>query len=371
MTTATGVDIALAGFVHALRAAGVNLTPDRTASFLVAAAELGVDQRINVYRAGRATLCSEPEHLPTFDRVFTAWFDRQHPQQRLPMPVRTVPAAALADTGEGDQPDDTEQTQPTATTIEVLQHRDVADLTADERAALNRLFSRLPVVLPRRRSPRRRACARPGDLDPRRTLREQLRRMGELGPVRSRRRTSRPRRVVLLVDVSGSMSAYADALLRLAHHVARSGVAGAGPVEVFTIGTRLTRLTGALRFHRDPDTALRAAGDVIPDWSGGTRLGEVLRAFTDRWGQRGMARGAIVVICSDGWERGEADLLATQVRRLGRLAHRLVWLNPHRGKPGYQPVQKGIVAALPHVDYFVAGHSLNAFEEALEVIRHA
>jgi hypothetical protein len=177
--------------------------------------------------------------------------------------------------------------------------------------------------------------------------------------------------VVLLVDVSGSMSAYADALLRLAHRVLRSGMAGGGRVEVFTIGTRLTRLTPALRAHRDPDAALRAAGELVPDWSGGTRLGEVLRAFADRWGQRGLARGAVLVICSDGWERGDVDLLTGQVERLRRLSHRLVWVNPHRGKAGYLPVQQGIVAVLPHVDDFVAGHSLAAFEEVLEVVRRA
>jgi uncharacterized protein with von Willebrand factor type A (vWA) domain len=369
---ATSVEALLAGFVRALRAAGVSVTPDRTTNFFVAVAELDVGQRVNVYRAGRATLCSEPEHLMTFDRVFKAWFEGQRPQQGLPaMPVPALPAAALTGVGDDAQPEDSEHAQPTATAMEVLRRRDVAELTADERSVLNQLFSQLPVVLPRRRSSRRRPTARRGDIDPRRTLREQLRRMGELGPIRSRRRASRPRRVVLLIDVSGSMSAYADALLRLAHRVLRAGVAGAGPVEVFTIGTRLTRLTRALRLHRDPETALRAAGEMVPDWSGGTRLGEVLQAFADRWGQRSLARGAVLVICSDGWERGDVELLTAQVRRLGRLAHRLVWLNPHRGKAGYQPLQKGIAAVLPHVDHFVAGHSLGAFEEALEVIRRA
>jgi hypothetical protein len=257
-----------------------------------------------------------------------------------------------------------------ASATEVLRHRDVAELSPGERAALAQAFAQLQVALPRRRGSRRRPTGR-GEMDARRTLREQLRRAGEVGPIRWRRRTTRLRRVVLLVDVSGSMSAYADALLRLAHRVLRSGMAGGGRVEVFTIGTRLTRLTPALRAHRDPDAALRAAGELVPDWSGGTRLGEVLRAFADRWGQRGLARGAVLVICSDGWERGDVDLLTGQVERLRRLSHRLVWVNPHRGKAGYLPVQQGIVAVLPHVDDFVAGHSLAAFEEVLEVVRRA
>jgi uncharacterized protein with von Willebrand factor type A (vWA) domain len=185
-----------------------------------------------------------------------------------------------------------------------------------------------------------------------------------------RRRTTRPRRIVLLLDVSGSMSAYADALLRLAHAFEHGPVRRDTDVEVFTVGTRLTHLTRPMQ-QRDPERAIVAAGQVVPDWSGGTRLGETLKAFLDRWGQRGMARGAVVVIFSDGWERGEPDLLAEQMRRLHRLAHRVVWVNPHRGKVGYQPVQQGIVAALPHVDDFVAGHSLKTFEELVEVVARA
>jgi uncharacterized protein with von Willebrand factor type A (vWA) domain len=205
----------------------------------------------------------------------------------------------------------------------------------------------------------------------RRTLREELRRAGEPGPLRHRRRSTRPRRVVWLIDVSGSMAPYADVLLRLAHAQVRAGV-GSGPhrVEVFTVGTRLTRVTPALG-RRDVEQALRAAGEQVPDWSGGTRLGESLRVFVDRWGQRGVARGAVVVICSDGWERGDPALLAEQVRRLRRLAHRVVWVNPHRGKAGYRPVQGGIAAVLPYVDDFVAGHSVAAYAELMEVVAGA
>jgi len=140
--------------------------------------------------------------------------------------------------------------------------------------------------------------------------------------------------------------------------------------EAFTIGTRLTRVTRALR-ARDPDEALRGAGEQVPDWSGGTRLGEVLQAFLDRWGQRGMARGAVVVVFSDGWERGDPAALGEQMQRMHRLAYRVVWVNPHRGKAGYRPIQGGIAAALPYVDDFVAGHSLATFAELVEVVRRA
>ena len=180
--------------------------------------------------------------------------------------------------------------------------------------------------------------------------------------------------MVLLIDVSGSMSAYADALLRLAHrfsHGRAVSTSSAGrSVEVFTIGTRLTRVTRAMRM-RDPERAIVAAGETVPDWSGGTRLGETLRIFMDRWGQRGLARGAVVVVFSDGWERGDAGLLGQQMRRLHRVAHRVVWVNPHVGKDGYLPVQQGIVAALPFVDDLVAGHSLATFADLIEVVARA
>ena len=171
---------------------------------------------------------------------------------------------------------------------------------------------------------------------------------------------------MLLVDVSGSMEPYADALLRLGHRMMHT----IGMVEVFTIGTRLTRVTPAMRL-RDPEQALRMAGHAVPDWSGGTRLGEALRAFTVRWGQRGTARGAVVVIASDGWERGDPRLLGEQVARLARLAHAVIWMNPHKGKAGYLPVQGGIAAALPNLDRLVAGHSRSSFAELMTVVADA
>ena len=163
------------------------------------------------------------------------------------------------------------------------------------------------------------------------------------------------------------MAPYADALLRFAHVLVRHRPAGC---EVFTVGTRLSRVTRALAV-RDPDAALQAAAEVIPDFSGGTRLGESLKAFNDRWGQRGTAHGAVVVMFSDGWERGSPDLLAEQLERLQRMARSVVWVNPHKGREGYLPVQSGIVAVLPYVDHFVAGHSLATLEQLLEVIRRA
>ena len=327
------------------------------------------------YWAGRATLCADPDDLARYDQVFAAWFAGRRcragaPRRRL----HAVPAGRRSATSDGGRrgrratpsvlgrPRARPRCCGTATS---------PTLTAAERAELAPRSSARCVRAPARagRSRRRRA-ARAASVDARRTLRDAAAPTAASRPrCDCRRRGDRPRRVVLLVDVSGSMSPYADSLLRLAHRWSRArdraayrGLHDRHPADPGDPGA------AAARPRARP---LAAAGDAVPDWSGGTRLGEVLEAFLDRWGQRGMARGAVVVIFSDGWERGDADLLGEQMRRLHRLAHRVVWVNPHRGKAGYQPVQPGIVAALPHVDDFVAGHSLAHFEELLEVVGRA
>jgi hypothetical protein len=366
-------DVALAGFARALRAAGLPGTADRTAAFVAAAAAVGAGDRAGLYWAGRATLCSDPDHFARYDAVFTDWFGGDLPRrgQGHPrsVPARTSLAPDADSAGGASRPDrdrETELVRARASGADVLRQRDVADLSTAEKALLAQLFATLDPQAPRRRAVRRSSWHR-GEFDARRTLREELRRGGEPGRLRYRRRRTRPRRVVLVLDVSGSMAPYADALLRLAHVWVRSAPR---TTEVFTVGTRLTRVTVPLR-GRDAEQALREAGQAVPDWSGGTRLGEVLKAFLDRWGARGTARGAVVVLFSDGWERGTPGLLAEQMARLRRLAHRVIWVNPHRGKAGYRPVQGGIVAALPHVDHFVAGHSLATFAELMEVVARA
>ena len=372
---ARGPDEILLGFARALRAAGVPVTQDRSQGFLAAVAEVGLDDRRATYWAGRATLCASPDDLARFDNVFDAWFDGRNalPQSRPRAASRPESVHLLPDTeesGAGGEDDDPDVVRAAASASEVLRHRDVASLDAAEKRRLAAMFTRLSLHPPSRRTARHRRWRR-GDIDASRTLRNSLRRMGEPGEIAWRRRRSRPRRVVLLVDVSGSMSGYADALLRLSHRLTQSARAdGGGVVETFTIGTRLTHVTRALR-SRDPDRALVGAGEVVPDWSGGTRLGETLQVFLDRWGQRGMARGAVVVVFSDGWERGDAMLLGLQMARMRRIAHRVIWVNPHRGKVGYEPLQGGVVAALPYCDDFLAGHSLATFAELTEAIARA
>lgn len=359
----------LVGFTRALRAAG--LRAHRSADFVEAVGHLDVGRREDVYWAGRATLCDDPEEVPTYDRVFDQWFTAERTDAGRAATTAVEQASALPlrqdEAGDGRSAGEEEDlVAALASPLEQLRHRDVAELGPDERRHLDTLLRRVDARGPVRRSRRRSSSAR-GDIDVARTVRDQLRRGGEPGPLRRHRRRDRPRRVVLLIDVSGSMKPYADSLLRLANRVV---VTSPRTTEVFTLGTRLTRVTPAMR-HHDPDRMLTEVGTLVPDWSGGTRLGEMVRDFVDRWGQRDVTRGAVVVIASDGWERGGPELLGQQVARLSRLAHAVIWANPHRGKPGYAPVQGGIRAALPVLDELVAGHSVAAFDALLAAVREA
>ncbi|MEM1331904.1 MAG: VWA domain-containing protein, partial [Actinomycetota bacterium] len=247
---------------------------------------------------------------------------------------------------------------------ELLRYKDFAAYDDDELLQATALMSRLRLIgSPRtslRLGPSRQPTRRP---DVRRTMRAAMRSGGE--PVRRhhRRRRTRLRRLVLLVDVSGSMEPYARALIRFVH----AAVVGRQKVEAFALGTRLTRITRELG-SRDPDIALSAAAERVVDWSGGTRLGDGLRRFNDDWGVRGLARGAIVVVLSDGWDRGDPEQLGEQMERLRRVTHRLIWVNPLKVTPGYAPLARGMAAALPHVDDFVEGHSIAALEELCERI---
>jgi hypothetical protein len=247
---------------------------------------------------------------------------------------------------------------------EVLRHRNFATYSPAEHVEARRLIADLRFAGGMRRSRRsrqsRRARGRP---ELRRTVRRSLRTGGE--PIRRAfaEPSERPRRLVFLCDVSGSMEPYARALVRFLHTV----VIARGRVEAFALGTRLTRITRELS-SRDPDAALAAAARRVVDWSGGTRLGEGIRQFNDEWGIRGMARGATVVVFSDGWDRGDAGELAEQMARLHRVAHQVVWVNPLKATPGYAPLAAGMAAALPHVDEFMEGHSLASLEELAEVL---
>ena len=364
--------VTLTGFARALRANGIAADSTRLATAIDALGHVDPLDAEQVYWAGRVTLCAEPDDLPRYDAVFDAWFRGRlpPPPDASGRPAATLRMRPLATEAEADGPDDADETddplRTAASAAEVLRHRDLAALTDAERDEVNALVALLAPRVARRRTRRTRPGGRDA-VDVARTVRRLLRSGGEPAELLRRAPRVKPRRLVLLLDVSGSMGPYADVLLRFAHAAVR-----VAPVstEVFTLGTRLTRITRALRL-RDPDQALAAAGAAIPDWSGGTRLGESLQAFLDQWGQRGTARRAVVVLASDGWERGDAALLGEQMARLARLAHAVVWVNPHRGKEGFAPVTTGMRAALPHVDDLVAGHTLAALHELAEVIARA
>ena len=356
-------------FATTLRRLGVPVATGDVVSFVQALGQVGLDSRSAVYWAGRTTMVRRPEDQPAYEHAFAAfWLQRE-----LIRTSREVEQVVLALDEADDEPalevpDDDPDAGRTITVryspTEVLRHKDFAAYTNREFDEARRLMADLRLGGALRRSHRlRRTRRRTRHPDLRRTVHRSLRRHGE--PIERAFLTpsERPRRVVLLCDVSGSMESYSRALLRFLH----AAVVGRGRVEAFALGTRLTRLTRELSSH-DPDAALQKASSAVSDWSGGTRLGEALRRFNDEWGVRGMARGAVVVILSDGWDRGDAGELATQMARLHRVAHKVVWVNPLKVTPGYAPLARGMAAALPFVDEFLEGHSLASLEVLSEVV---
>jgi uncharacterized protein with von Willebrand factor type A (vWA) domain len=359
-------DRAAVAFARVLRGAGIDVPVGAVTTYMTALDRVGLDDRDRVYWAGRATLVSRHEDIETYDAAFEAfWLGRR---RRLVQPhVDHVTVAIDDETATHEDASDEEAT-PTITLryspTEVLRTKDFAAYSSEEFDEARRLMADIRLAGALRRSRRLRPSKRrDGHPDLRRTVRRALRTGGE--PMRRSylSPSQRPRRVVLICDVSGSMDPYARALLRFLH----AAVAGRSRVEAFALGTRLTRITKELS-SRDPDAALARASKAVADWSGGTRLGEGLRRFNDTWGLRGVARGAVVVILSDGWDRGDPDVLAEQMQRLSRVAHRIVWVNPLKSSPGYAPLARGMAAALPFVDEFVEGHSLESLEKLVEVI---
>jgi len=380
-----------AGLGTALHRAGVPVPPERAGRFAEALRLVPPDHREPLYWTARITLVSQRVHLPVFDAVFSALFDgRLDPADNrgdtaAPPPVGSAPRdgkpgqpgsrpvdgraegsrVPTAAAGSGDQEEAEREPVPTAASAaERLSQTSFAELAPDEIAQMRRLVRRIVLSTPARPTRRTHPSQRSGErLDLRRTLRAAQRSAGD--PVRlvHRRRRERPRRLVLLCDVSGSMEPYTRVFLSLL----QGAVTGAR-AEAFVFSTRLTRLTRQLAV-RDPDQALARAAATAPDWSGGTRLADSLRRFLDDYGRRGLARGAVVVVLSDGWAQDDPDLVAAQMARLRRLAFRIVWVNPRKAARGFAPRVGGMAAALPYCDEFVSGHSLAAFDEVVAAIR--
>ena len=348
------------GFGGALREAGLAVGTGRLVAFREAVELLPEE---DLYWAGRATLVARREEISVYDRIFRAFFGGIAPvREPAARPgVRLQVAGARPPDGASTEIDGTPGVA-LASPVEVLRHKSFASCSEEELAELARLMSSLRLAVPERRT-RRRGPSRSGDPDLRRTLRRALRTGGEPSLPAWRDRRRRRRRLVLLLDVSGSMAAYSRALVVFAHAALRADQR----FEAFAFGTRLTRLTRPLSTAR-PDEALRRAAAQTEDWDGGTRIGASLKAFLDQFGHPGLARGAVVVICSDGLEIGEPELVAAQMQRLHRLAYRVVWLNPLKESPDYVPLARGMKAALPQVDLFASGHNLESLEATAEAI---
>lgn len=359
--SATAEDVVVS-LVARLRTLGVTAPVGSTIAFATALAEVGAARRQDAYWAGRATLVHDPADVAAYDDAFRSTFGA------VSEDADTTPEldVTLLIDGDEDREGATDgiEVGPSITlrwsAQEALVDKDFAACSPEELAEAQVLMAGLRVaaapVAARRRRPARR-----GELDLGATHRRALRTAGEPIQLAHRARGSRARSLILLCDVSGSMEPYARVLVRFGH----VAVSGRRRTEVFTLGTRCTRITRELRSH-DADAALASATAAVQDWSGGTRLGEGLRSFNDGWGVRGLARGAVVVILSDGWDRGDADLLGEQMGRLSRVAHQTVWVNPLMAQPGFAPIAGGMAAALPYVDRLVEGHSLRSLAALAE-----
>jgi uncharacterized protein with von Willebrand factor type A (vWA) domain len=361
----------MVGFGRVLRSAGMEVGPGRLQDALRGLGVVGLARRDDVYHTLRATLVARREELDAFDAAFAAYWERTPagtpPDTGVEVPrfePSTAPPAALRDDPRaGDDSGEDSTSVLAASADERLRQRDFADMTGAELRRLRRLMERLPDATPTRRSRRLRATASGDVLDARQTLRRAIRTEGLPFDQALRRRKRVPRKLVFVCDVSGSMEPYARAVVMFLQAVTVTGRS----VEAFAFGTRITRLTPHLK-KLDPARALEGAGGLLPDWGGGTRIGESLRRYNDVWGRRGLTRGAVVVIVSDGWERGDLTLLDAELARIARQAHRLVWVNPLKGHQGFAPLAGGMRVALRHADVFVEGHNLVALEALADVL---
>ena len=380
---------AVAGaFSRRLHEAGVPTTAERAARFAQALELVRPVSKRRLYWTARGVLVTDRAQVRAFDEVFADVFGVREPgtgfeheeAETTASPsdrtaggetrdARGIVAGGDLSSGPPDEGGDRINPVPevpvpiAASDEEVLRSKHFDALAPAELSQLYRLMERLEIATPRRRMRRAERHRRGERMDMRRTLRGSIRTGGDPIRLAHRRRRVVPRRMVLLCDISGSMEPYARAYLQFL-----TCAAGSGPnAEAFVFATRLTRLTRALR-SRSPARAIQRAAATAPDWSSGTRIGDALKEFNDRHGRRGMARGALVVILSDGWERGDPALVAREMERLSRLAHRIVWVNPRASAEGFSPRAGGMAAALPYCDALVSGHSLEALDEVIEAI---
>jgi uncharacterized protein with von Willebrand factor type A (vWA) domain len=358
-------------FARILRGAGLDVPLDSVIVFVGALTQLGLENRENVYWSAHATLIRRHEDVQIFDRAFKVFWEQQIAVETATFEAQHESITLLVDDEDANTDDSSAEPIEDENTIalrfskiETLREKDFAAYNQLELREAEQFMASLRLAGPPKKSLRLIKTNRHGARhDIRRTMRATLQHDGEPIERYWREPSTKLRRLVVLLDISGSMEPYARALLRFMH----AAVVGRQRVEAFTFGTRLTRITKELT-SRDPDKALAQTSAQVSDWSGGTRLGECLQSFNDNWGVGGMARGSIFVILSDGWDRGDPKVLADQMSRLSRVAYRVIWVNPLKVSPGYAPLARGMAAAMPYIDEFVEGHSLEALRELTEVI---
>jgi uncharacterized protein len=387
-----------AGLGVALHTAGLPVGPDRCERLARAVTVMGARSVAELHACALATLVSDPSQVNTFEQVFATLFGTpappagpsapadpmiRRPDQDGGLPPETraqadldgrLSGAHVTDTGSAAASDDDALSEAlalhrVASATERLRERDFTELSVVELRQLVTLMREMTLAVPPRRTRRYRRARAGKRPDLRGTLRQARRSGGEAIWLARRAPRDRPRRLVVLCDISGSMEPYARALLMLLYCLHGGQVRGGqGRPEVFSFATRLTRLTPALA-AASPETMLAKAGEAAPDWSGGTRIGAAIKEFNDRYGARGMARGAVVLIISDGWETGAPELLGAQMARLSRIAHRIVWANPRTQSPRYSPEVGGMAAAWPYCDAVVSAHNLDALDDLLAALR--
>ncbi len=364
-------------FGRVLREVGIEVGPGRVADAVTGLGAVDLTRQEDVYFTLRQTLVSRHDELELFDRAFVAWFLRGPiaplvREKQLRQHVERVAGGSLVPVDDEDEPGaDGAPLELGASAHELLREKDFAEMTAEEFERARRLLAAVARTRPRRTSRRRTADPRGDRLDMRRLVRRSLRCGGDPVDQAWKARKTVPRKLVVLCDVSGSMDAYARALLLFLHALVGTGHG----VEAFGFGTRLTRVTPDLA-TRDPEAALAKATAIAVDWGSGTRIGASLKEFNDLYGRRALSRGAIVVVVSDGWEREDNELVAREMAKLARAAYAVVWVNPLKGDPDYQPLAGGMRAALPFVDRFLPGHNIASLEELAGVLegidrRHA
>ena len=365
-------------FAAVLRRLGLDAGPANVLDLVRATEHIQVGRRNDFYLAARALFVHRPQDLPRFDEAFSVFWRKpggpgrgmdlrsmgERRRYRKPQPLPGADDADAVDDGAAiDSADDDAVSQVNLTRTysarEVLRQKDFAQFSPREIAEARRMLAGLVWDLGRRRT-RRTIPGASGPLDLRRTLRQSLPYGGEMLELAGRQRRERPRPLALICDVSGSMERYTRMLLHFIHTIA--GPANAGRrIEAFLFATRLTRITRQLRF-RGVDQAIAEVARAVPDWAGGTRIGDAVKAFNYQWLRRTLRGQAIVLLISDGWDRGDPQLLARETSRLQRSCHRLIWLNPLLGHPGYQPLTQGMQAALPYLDDFLPAHNLNSLQ---------